>query len=103
MFCIKLKVSKALVSNESSKTNCGTNFGREKNLWSKPQYNKFSWVFTNFFGYFNFYEFCKSHFVGIYFRESPGLQIIASITFRKYLKNVKYFCKILLGLGLKDQ
>ena len=45
----------------------------------------------------------KSHFVGIYFRESPGLQIIASITFRKYLKNVKYFCKILIGLGLKEQ
>ena len=66
MFCIKLKVSKALVSNESSKTNCGTNFGREKNLWSKPQYNKFSWVFTNFFGYFNFYELKKSHILSVF-------------------------------------
>ena len=44
-----------------------------------------------------------SYYIGIYFRESPDLQIIAGINFHQYFQNVKYFCKILHGLGLKEQ
>ena len=54
---------------------------------------------TNFRGYLLLQIEKKSYFVGTYFGKSPDLQIIAGINFHKYLKNVKYFCKLLLGLG----